>query len=403
MTFEQPNSETVGPIEHAYAASTPAPTPKGRGLRALTKRAAPPVEHDDPFDELRRLVKQHITTSRTAVGIGHMHRDRTNLETKETIPCRLPQAVRDDLKETEKRVRAGDAQLQSAMARQLGQIPIYTKWLRGVFGCGPVLAGMLLAEIRIDIKERLGTGSTKPSAIACFCGVAPSKNTGKQMRRTKGEKNAYHAGLKSAIFVGMGAMWKNAAKFTVCAEHAEIKAATPKAERKTAKWRDAFREATLPCAACNKTERPFGVTTKYLDVWRDAKFSLLSSPDFDAVANTIVRTNVVTGERELRKGARGWIHKACMWKAAGVFLEDLYVAWRAIDGLPVWPDLYDMRRGFRHGGVKLLGSGPQSMTFEEAVDLIGDVGPRSLRTPVAAIEAADDIDEEDDEATGEAA
>ena len=316
-------------IHEAVSEFTDPPKPKGK-LRAVARKRQPLPEavHDAPLDELRRLVKQHANLTRTSVSLHHMRTDRVSLKDGfgrakgDIIPCLLTDAARADLERAQERIDGDDARLQGEMARALRKVPIW-KWLGGVYGIAERTGAVLVGETRIDI-------ATKPSKLKRFFGVAVSSATGRLERPTAGQKNAWHAGIRCAIFQAFTAMRKNGAKVTA--------------------------------------DAPFGKTSKYLDIWHNAVFGALHDPRFDAEKNTW------SGRPAGRKaiGQRG------MWKAADVFVEDLYTVWRAMEGLEVWPDWYDVRRGHLHGGEPIGWTGPRVITLEEALRIVGDVGGRPL-------------------------
>lgn len=124
-------------------------------------------------------------------------------------------------------------------------------------------------------------------------------------------------------------------------------------------------------------ERPYGTTTKYLTRWLDAKHSA-------------VTIQGMSGDAAEHKGRR---------KATDLLLEDLYIVWRTLAGLPVWPDLYSVRRGVYHGGKPCVNEG-RVLTLDEAFDIIGDLSPRAASAPDPEPEALDD-EEDGEEAAAE--
>jgi hypothetical protein len=80
----------------------------------------------------------------------------------------------------------------------------------------------------------------------------------------------------------------------------------------------------------------------------------------------------------------GWVkwdghaHSYGWHKAADILLEDLYVVWRALEALPVWPSYYAAKLGYEHGGApvdKVEGyfknAAPKMLTVEDAKRLVG--------------------------------
>lgn len=282
-------------------------------LKAIAKAAKPerdtPV-HDDPREELRRLVRKHNALTKASVALTHMASDRKNRETGETIPCLLPEDDRVDLLDTATRRKKSAKKMETAMLRQLRQIPIYQHFLAGVYGCGPVVAAYLVAEI--DIHK-----SVKISNLKRFCGLAVFD--GRLERRTKGQRNYYHSGMRTRLYQMMDAMRKN----------------------------------------CRKS----GVTTKYVTIWDDYKH----------------RAAHMQPEPE----KKGKAESKGRWKACDVFIEDLYTVWRALEGLPVWPSYHDgVLRGHKHGGEKCHNV-PVDLTVERALEVVGSPGPVPLMADAA--------------------
>lgn len=269
----------------------------------------------DPREELKKLVKQHRALIRTSVSITHMASDRTNRETGETIPCNLPLDIQEQLKGVaQEAVKKRATHLETAMLQQLRQVPIYDRFLKHVFGVGPVVAAYLVSEI--DIHR-----SVKSSALRRFCGLAVIN--GRLERRAKGVKSSFSSELRTRLYQMFSSMWKNG--------------------------------------------RGKGRTCKYLEVWTNSKHRKLQTAVDDKVNN---------GVKEV--SAQGYAHSYGWHKAADVFIEDLYMVWRALEGLPVWPSYYAAKLGYEHGG-KISVNAPKTLTVEEALAVVGEVGGRECK------------------------
>lgn len=318
-------------IEHMVP---PAQTKLAKRLRGKPKAAL--AVHTDPRDELRRLVREHSHITRLAVAFENSSSDRTNKETGEKILCTLPEEVKGDIKRAAKALRQYATTLKPAMTKELRKVPIFEHFLSKVWGItgenGGTVAAYLCASVRIE-------RCVKPSQLVRYCGNAVDPKTGKREIRSGGPKYApdgsqtgatgtYNDALKSMIWQGFVSMRKSAAK--------------------------------------KSASRPHGTTTKYLDRWLNAKhYAMTAKGKTKGQADS-------TGRR----------------KATDLFLEDLYVVWRTLEGLPVWPDLYSARRGFRHGGAPCINEGVL-MTLEQALVAVGDVGPHPASAPdVGAEEVA---------------
>lgn len=375
---------------------------------ARRKRMAAQIPtHDDPRAELRLLVKRHRSLTKAKVALGHMHSNRVNRETGEEIPCLLPDSIRAELSAlADKSGKEADA-LKSKMERELRKLPIYTLFLEKVFGSGAVVAGNLCAAIEIAKAE-------KPSQLKRYCGYAIVN--GKLERATKPERgverNRHHNGtdgrrrtdggrhynsqLRTTIFSLFTAMAKNAAKRTICEAHA----ATKPGNKAKQSDKQAHRAATLACRDCRNTKLPFGQTTKYLKIWTDSKYGTMHS---DRVRDGKMLNE--DGSWMIRKSndgkvhhvsAQGFAHSKGWHKAASIFIDDLYMVWRALEGLPVWPTYFEARLQHTHGGAKIADLAPRMLTIDEALERVGFVGgvPAERPTDIDAPEASegDDID-----------
>lgn len=301
--------------DHFEPVAPPAPTVFEK--KARKRKALPLPTHSDPVAELRKLVNEHRFLTQSAVRISNMQTDKKIKATGELKKSTMPDDLRADYRAVVKRTRAAATALESRMLRELKQIPIYQKFLSWVYGCGPVVAAYLTANIRIE-------RSVKISQLRRYCGNAVDMN-GRLERRSAGPKYApdgsltgaegtYNATLRTALWQMMTAAFKNSAKVL--------------------------------------SDAPHGVTSKYLDVWES------------------------TIHREWSAGREKGAFKKGRHKATDVFLEDLYIAWRAIEGLEVWPSYYAAKLGYEHGG-KISVNAPRSLTVEQALEIVGDVGKRA--------------------------
>ena len=322
-------------------------------IRSKPNRRKEVPSTNDAHEELVRLVKEHKALTKSSVAIINMTKDKKFRETGEVLVNNLPQSVKDSFKAAAAEAKDNASKLESAMTAQLKQIPIYNTFLKHVYGFGPVVCAHLCAMI--DIRK-----AEKPSNLRRYCGFAVIN--GKLERPGKAESwmpagwckhrklksletvvddsgnetwrvrmpLGYNAEMRTRLYQAMSAMWKNSAKKTSAAE--------------------------------------FGSTTKYLDVWVNSKYRDLSA-----------------GKRPCEAHSKGW-HKAC-----DVFLEDMYIIWRAIEGLPVWPSYYAAKLGYQHGG-KISVNAPRMLTVEEALELVGFTGavPLQQPRPKAVAEAIED-------------
>lgn len=286
---------------------------------------------DDATVELRRLVREHAALTRRAVAIENMVSPRTarqdiparGLEKGDEIPCDVPEDARVDAMLLAEGFRKRAEKLESRMLKQLKQIPIYRLFLANVWGVGPIVAAYLVAEI--DITKAL-----KPSSLRMFCGLAVVD--GALVRRTKGIKLPYNGELRTRLFQLFAAMWRNAGGEEV------------------------------------------RVDAKYIRIWRDYKNRMANSPRVEG--GKIAK---VGGKTPQVVSAKGFVHSTGWHKAADVFITDLYMVWRAIEGLPVWcPYVAAKLTGYWHASAIEAWQGGRILSVDEALELVGHVGKAEI-------------------------
>lgn len=308
-------------------------------MRKMEKRGPKLPTHDDPRKELRLLVTQHKATQLT----------RTRLENASATRV----AKKDD---KGRGITKGDkipsplpANVRALNANHVKELKEEEAKLK---------ASMLRQLKQVEVyKQWLGkvygfgevacaylladvdiTKCEKPSGLRRFAGMAVIN--GRLERRARGQKSRFNSALRVKLYSAFVSMVKNGAKGAHC---------------------------------------------KYLRIWGDAMHRKLSMPDWNPTYSDGRAKSKAVAARQY-----GW-HKAC-----DVFLEDLYVVWRALEGLPVWPSYYAAKLGYEHGG-KISVNAPKPLTVEEAIALVGHVGsiPGKLDALYAAKVEADDLDPDD--------
>jgi hypothetical protein len=313
--------ENTTPLTDAIKQVVPLPVPRLAKKLGRKRPVEPPV-HQDPIQELRRLVRMHKRWVQTAQQWEASISDYKLRATGETLRCTVPEHVRADVRNCIGALR-GEA---DAIVRQMGKllrgIPLYDLFLSKVFGFGPIVSSYLIT--RVNPRR-----CTKVSQLVRYCGNANDPATGKREIRHGAPKygpdgtydasatGTYNDELKMRLWQAMSAMYK--------------------------------------CAAKAK------VTTKYLDRW----------------------VNVVHS-RTTTERAKGAFH-AGRRKATDLFLWDLYVMARTLAGLEVWPDKHAAETGFFHGGIPVWGA-PRTLSIDEALAMVGDPGKHPGALPVASDE-----------------
>lgn len=311
----------------------------------------------EPREELRKLLLQHKALVRASKAAQLMTTHRTvrsdfgPYKKGDVMPCRLPDDARVELQTVAKNMDKRASSLGTSMKAVLRDIPIYQQFLRHVFGIGEgaIIAAYLVGEI--DIQR-----SIKPSGLRRFCGLAVID--GRLERRRAGQKNQYNAEMRMRLFQLFSGMAKNAGK--------------------------------------KSKDKPFGTTSKYLEIWKNYKTRMQQSERYDVASNTLREFS--DAEAKPRKGAKAVIHATGWHKAADVFIEDLYIVWRALEGLPVWPSYHAAKLGYSHGG-KICVDAPKLLTLKEALEVTdGYQGSAAAeRLEVEGLEdAAADVEEDDD-------
>ena len=302
----------------------PSPPLSGPLKKLRPRRVMAEPVHENPREELRRLTRLHKTWTHKAVAITNMSTDRKNRETGEEIPCLLPDDVRAQMGAIVKGLQAEASALESGMKRALQQIPIYKLWLGEQFiARGPVLSAYLVSEI--DIYK-----AVKSSNLRRYCGLAVIN--GRLERREGGPKATGGTGtFNSEIRMRLFQMF------------------------------DGLRKAK---------NQPGAQGNKYLKIWTDAAHRVEQSERvFD---RGVDKEGKWTGKIETngkKVSARGFVDSYGWHKAADIFIEDLYVVWRAIEGLEVWPSYYAAKLGYEHGG-KISVNAPRILSIREALDIV---------------------------------
>jgi hypothetical protein len=301
-----------------------------------------PVASEDPRAELRRLVDMHRRFTNTARQLEQMRKD-IRWRDGTVKPCILPEHTKQDLEDCGKQIKGEAGSLEKAMLVQLRKQPIYIHFLSKVYGIGPVVAAYIVAMVKIDKCPNV-------SNLIRYCGNACGPD-GKRETRTKGSApkaiggtGTYNPLMRTVVWQGMTAGFKNSYKFTCCTKHDE---ARPKKGASQA-VKTEFLHVCHACRACQATESPFGTTNKYLRRWSEAWTGRLSEG------------------REL--GA----FNAARRKATDLFLWDLYVVWRTLEGMTVRPDKFSVVRGRYHNGEEARDT-LYTLTLEEALELVGQV------------------------------
>lgn len=274
----------------------------------------PPLIGDNPRDIVRRLVKQHVHVSRQIAAFKNASLTEITLSSGETATRDIAPSVAATMREAIGKLTKDDAAIQAQMLRALRGIPVYDEFLKHTPGVGEVTAAMLVAYV--DIHK-----AVKPSQLIRYCGYACIDGKAERRSAGCGPKSAngtgtYNDVLKSQLFQMTTGLRKHAARWP-------------------------------------------SFQSKYLVIWEQAKRTALA------------KAGVVADDDVAAKGVRGFADAKGRRKATEIFLQDLYIMWRTLEGLPVWPPFLSARRGFLHGGVKPAIDAPRVLTLDDARELVG--------------------------------
>jgi len=191
-------------------------------------------------------------------------------------------------------------------------IPIYDEFLRHVWYLGgPLMSAYLISTLNPACNEKIG-GLTKATSFTRFCGLMVED--GKLARMKAGKLRDHCPFMRVQLFA--------------------------------------------TCQSMMKGRAAHGRSCKYLDRWDETKARYVAKGDEDGRFK-----NDVGQDRSAKNSG----HQAGGRDAARLFLEDLYVVWRSMLGLPLYCRLY--RDRVKDGTV---------LTLEEARAMVGEVGSRKL-------------------------
>ena len=289
-------------------------------LQRKAKRVELPAS-DDAMTELKQLIRRHDALTRASVALDQMSSDKEarqdiperGIKAKDKIPNVLPEDTKAELQVMSDKRKKEAGKIEPLMVRCLKNVPVYQLFLKHIKGMGPVIASYLISSI--DVNE-----SIKPSQLIRYCGLGVSN--GKADRPTKGEKLPYNKNLKVKLwqFMSMGRMSSGG---------------TP--------------------------------NNKYQQIWADYKHGIRTGRGWVPDKKDPTKGHLVRADGEIKP--MGWIDATGRRKATSVFLEDLYIVWRTLEGLDVWPAYHAKQLGHFHGG-KVCNNTPRRLTIDEALELV---------------------------------
>lgn len=282
--------------------------------RAIRKSRA---NGTDAEKELRRLAREHKGWIQMATAVENRTKSVERGPRKVLPP--YDAVKRQLILNTARIYRLCAEEVACQMEVELRHIPIWREFLSKAWYCGPILSSYVVSMLDPEFNEAKG-GVTKATTFTRFCGLAVVD--GGLERGESGKPRAYSVWMRTELY----------------------------------KW-----------AVLSKTGRKaLGCTSKYLDVYDRTKARFVAMGDEEGRFTT-------AGGKD--RSAKNHGEKAGVRDMARYLLEDLYLVWRAMKGLPVYP--------YRYAHLVKPGT---VVTLERAWEVVGDVGSRKLSEMSAAAE-----------------
>lgn len=226
-------------------------------------------------------------------------------------------AQADSLHEMERR--------EMSNVRRLLKLHPLWPWLKEQKGCGPTMSGVIVSEIDITKAETI-------SALWSYCGLAVDAETGKAVRMKRGEKAGYNPWLKSKLVKVLG--------------DCLLRANSP--------WRKHYDD--YKHRKQNSLE-PVCMLCKGKGVFKSKKDDESGEETATAREKKCKNCNGTGGPAPWGQSDEHR-HKAAIRYMVKMFLQEMWIAWRTIEGLPVTEPYAVAVLGRRHGDHGGAGLGP---------------------------------------------
>ena len=187
--------------------------------------------------------------------------------------------------------------MEKEITKSVQEHPLWIYFLKNVKGCGPVMAGVIITQF--DIHK-----APMASNLVSFAGLAPGKD-----KKIKGKKCSFNQFLRAKLCGVLGSCFLQCKSVPYSGYYYEYKTRLENSDRETEEW--LYKED-------RKKKEYNGMKTRTVK-WKD--------------------------------GYVDHRHKAAIRKMIKMFLQDLYVAWREIEGLPVRKSYAEEYLGKKHGEV----------------------------------------------------
>ena len=208
----------------------------------------------------------------------------------------------------------------SEIGWMLSKVPIFTEWLRDQKGCGPTMAGVIVAEIDITKCET-------PSALWAYAGLAVNNETGRAIKREKKVKSNWNPFLKAKI------VWVLAGCFIKCKSPWTKFYYNYKTRKEN--------QMVKVCMLCD------GLGALIKEKKGAREITVPATPDVKGASTCYncdgKKHNVLWGRG---KAHRDMAAKRYMMK---MFLLELWTTWRELEGLPITTPYSEAKLDMKHG------------------------------------------------------
>lgn len=309
--------------------------------KAKVKNITKPTEQDREI--VRMLVRIRVDFQGMREGIDN----RTGMKADGTRQKVDDRNLRVDDIMTLAAVRDAAQEQERAVAKSLGKVlprfPIYRDWLIGVKGVGPISAGWIIAEY--DIHK-----ATTVSKLWQFTGLNPGMVRGK--KRIENKDGSFSIYTTDTMIRG-----DKLTKGFIAPFNKRLRTAM------VGVMADGFIKANIRYR--NATQEEYEKTPDSFRRIKDKLHQVVSSAEGYGKMYLDYKERLANEENEVEEISKaGAKPKAIPWKEAKIahrdraakrymvkmFLKDLYVAWRTIEGLPVRAPYPEEYLGKKHVG-----------------------------------------------------
>jgi alkylhydroperoxidase/carboxymuconolactone decarboxylase family protein YurZ len=365
---------------------------------------------------LRNLVNNYDDLLRIGAAAKTRTSDRVSRKTGDVIPCLLSEEDKQANLMLAQQMDRNQALQVKSIERLLEKFPVYHYFLRHVYGIGPVTAARLLSEIDP------GKGQFAAS-LRRFCGVAcmdDGQGNVIAQRKRKGVKMDYNQSLKTALWTVFCDIYPKQSLGRRVVAKEIVEAGKKRKVYATDENGEVLRKGGEELRASPYWVRMMEYRHRMLQ--HDPIFAKLRGQiidEDDEASETVQTADDVTREEAVAKAeeearveaAGGAAHgvtgpdvkaervrtqgtakhlRMRVWRVgAQLFLEHLYIVWRTLEGLEVWPGYHEATRGYLHMTHEPVENKPEHLTLEEALRRVGVLDKVQAASPLPLVTEAD--------------